>query len=390
MRPIRFKAAKKTIGKLIPVIIIVAILTAVAIFLATLSGSSVVNLIVHGSSLKSVNSRVNILLLGIAGGSHDGASLTDTIMVASYDLKSNKVALISIPRDLWLPEFSSKANTIYQIGLIQKNGLGLAKTVMGNIIGLPIQYGLRLDFRGFTQVIDTVSGIDLEIDRAFVDLNYPIEGKENDLCGYQEKEMDFSPEDAKKLNIDPGKQKVLVAPDSTIATDSAKEDAGAKYFTCRYEHLAFIAGPTHMDGKTALKFVRSRHGTNGEGSDFTRSRRQEKVLVAFVHKVLSIETLTDTSKISQLLQTFGKSIDTDVSVKEAIEFYKLSRKMGKVTNIVLDNSLFYHPPAVDYGGAYVLVSQDDNFETVQQYVRTLLSEETNQNEASAATRTGNN
>lgn len=389
MRPIRFKAAKRAVNKLIPAIIIVAILTAIAVFLATLSGSSVVNYIVHGSLLKSVNGRVNVLLLGIAGGTHDGASLTDTIMVASYDLKSNKVALISIPRDLWLPEFSSKANTIYQIGLTQKNGLGLAKTVMGNIVGLPIQYGLRLDFRGFTAAVDAVSGIGVEVDSAFVDYNYPIEGKENDLCSFEEKEVDFSLETAQKLNVEPGKQKVLIAPDGSIATDSAKEDMGAKYFTCRFERLSFNAGETHMDGETALKFVRSRHGTNGEGSDFARSKRQEKVLMAFVHKVLSIETLSDASKISELLKTFGKSIDTDVSVKEAIEFYKLSRKMGKVANIVLDNSLFYHPPAADYGGAYVLISQDDNFETVQQYVRTMLSR-INNDEASTSARTGNN
>ncbi len=403
----RLKAAKRMVKKMIPAVLIVSLLTGAAVFLATLSGSSVVNYIVHGSLLKSVNGRVNILLLGIAGGTHDGANLTDTILVASYDLKTNNVALISIPRDLWLPEFKGKANAVYETGLDQHNGLGLSKTVMGNVIGLPIRYALRLDFRGFVKAIDAVGGLDVEVDKSFDDYNYPIDGKEDDMCGYQEKEMDISAEDAKKLNIDPGKQKLLVAPDGTIATDSAKEDMGAKYFTCRYEHLQFTKGLTHMDGTMALKFVRSRHGTNGEGSDFARSKRQQKTLEAFRSKVLSFETLTDASKISELLQTFGKSIDTDISVKESVELYRLSKKMGKISDLVLDDSpktdlpngrtsLLYHPSGANYGGAYVLISQDDDFSSVQQYVRKVLSQInqkneqvlSNGNEASATARTG--
>lgn len=373
----RLKATKRVVNKLLPIVLIVAALTLVAVFLTTLSGSSVISYIISGNQLKSVNGRVNILLLGIAGGTHDGAGLTDTILVASYHLKTNKVSLISIPRDLWLPAFGSKSNAIYEIGMQQKNGLGLAKTVMGNIVGLPIQYAIRLDFRGFVQAVDAVSGIDVRIDRSFDDYNYPIEGKENDMCGYEEKE-------------DADKQKILIAPDGSIATDSAKEDKGAKYFSCRYEHLSFAAGLIHLDGETALKFVRSRHGTNGEGSDFARNKRQQKVLEAFRSKVLSFETLSDISKISDLIKTFGKSIDTDIPIKDVVELYNLSRKMVKISDIVLDDSVLYHPQAADYGGAYVLVSQDDNFESLQQYVRTELLKTINENEASAAARTGNN
>src|SRR5436190_64215 len=84
------------------------------------------------------------------------------------------IFLISIPRDLWLPSLKTKANAVYQIGLSQKNGLGLAKTVFGNVLGLPIQYALRIDFRGFISAVDSLSGIDVEVDRSFDDYNYPI------------------------------------------------------------------------------------------------------------------------------------------------------------------------------------------------------------------------
>lgn len=389
---------KKNIKKLIPFVIIIGILISLAVFLVTLSGtSSYVNYIFSGTNLKSNADRVNVLLLGIAGGRHDGANLTDTVMVASYNLKTNQVYLISIPRDLWLPSLKSKVNAVYQIGQSQNNGLGLSKTVIGNILGLPIHYALRVDFGGFVKMIDAVEGIDVQVDKSFDDYNYPIDGKEEDLCGFVEKEMDFSEDEAKKLNIERGKRKVLIDPSGKIATDSAEEDKGIKYFSCRYEHIHFDKGLTHMNGETALQFVRSRHGTNSEGSDFARSQRQQKVLDSLRGKVLSLETLTDSNKISELIKTLGQSIDTDISVKDGIEFYKLSRKLSKTYNFVLNDSpkanlpnqrtaLLVRPKASNYGGAYVLVSEDDDFSIIQGYVKKLLTGEVRLDEATSAAR----
>lgn len=411
-RPLRLEKDKKTnsfktrkakniFHKLIPLLIVVGILISLAIFLVTRSGTSSyvssVTSFLSGSSLKSTDDRVNVLLLGIAGGTHDGANLTDTIMVASYNLKTHEIFLISIPRDLWLPSLKSKANAVYEVGQSQNNGLGLGKTVMGNIVGLPIQYALRIDFRGFVNAVDILGGVDVTVNKTFDDYNYPIEGKEDDLCGFSEKEIDVSEDQAKQMNVEPGKLKVFVAPDGTIATDSAKEDLGAKYFTCRYEHLHFDKGLVHMDGATALKFVRSRHGTNGEASDFARSQRQEKAIEAIRGKMLSIETLTNPGKISDLLKTFGRSIDTDLSATDMIEFYKAFRKVDKIQTFVLDDSqkkdlpnnrtsLLVHPPNGDYGGAYVLISLDDDFSGVQGYVKKILIGELTIDEATASAR----
>ncbi len=394
---LRKKKAKKILKKIVPFFLIIGILTSFAVFLTTLSGSSsVVSYIISGTSLRSTDNRVNILLLGIAGGVHQGASLTDTIVIASYHLKENELKLISIPRDLWLPELKAKANAVYQLGVSENNGLGLAKTIMGNVAGIPIHYSLRVDFRGFVQAIDAIERIDVLVDKTFDDYNYPIEGAENDLCGYEEKEMDFSEEEAKKLNIETGKRKVFIK-DSFLATDSAQEDKGIKYFSCRYEQIHFDKGLVHMNGAIALKYVRSRHGTNGEGSDFARSRRQQKVLEAVRNKILSFKTLTDPQKISDLLNSLGKSIDTDISIKDGIEFFKLSKKLESSQSFVLDDSpksdlpdgrksVLVRPNASDYGGAYVLVSQDDDFSIVQKYVRKILSGEITEYEATSAAR----
>lgn len=399
--PFKVRRVRKIFKKLLPLLIVVGILTSLAFFLTTLSGtSSYVSSIISGTSLKSTNGYVNVLLLGIPGGAHDGSSLTDTIMVASYNLKTNQVYLFSVPRDLWLPALKSKANAVYQIGLSEKDGLELSKTVFGNVLGIPIHYSLRVDFRGFVKAIDAIDGIEVVVEKPFDDYLYPIQGKENDLCENSEKEMEFNEEEAKKLNIEPGKRVVLITKDGQIATDSAEEDRGIKYFSCRYEHIGFEKGEMQMNGAIALSFVRSRHGTNGEGSDFARSKRQQKVIEAVRNKALSLETLANPKKLTDLVEALGKSVDTDISIKEAIDFYKLSKKLEKTANFVLDDSpklglpdgrksLLVHPLASDYGGAYVLVSEDDDFSFVQGYVRKILEGEMTEYEATAAARTRN-
>lgn len=387
LRPLKFGKSKKISKKFLPLVLVVGVLIALAVFFITSSGTGFsVNTMLSGTSLKSTDSVVNVLLLGIAGGTHDGSSLTDTIMVFSYNLKTNQVNLFSIPRDLWLPSLQSKANAVYQIGLSQGNGLGLAKTVFGNILGLPIHYALRVDFRGFVQAIDAMDGIDVIVDKLFDDYLYPIQGKENDMCGNEEKELDLNEEEAKKLNVEPGKIKVLVLSDGQIATDSADEKKGMKYFSCRYEHLRFEKGKTKMSGAVALAFVRSRHGTGGEGSDFARSKRQQKVIEAVRNKILSLETLANPQKISDLFSALGKSYDSDISIKDVLEFYKSSKNLKSSRNFILDDKLLYHPNPADYGGAYVLVARDDDFSTVQEYVKKVLSGEITEYEATNSAR----
>ncbi len=389
---------KKILRRLLPIAVIIGILMGLSIFLITLSGSSsVVNFIFTGTGLKSTDGRVNVLLLGLAGGQHDGSFLTDTIVVVSYNLKDNQITLISIPRDLWLPELKSKANAVYQMGLSQKRGLDFAKTVMGNILGIPIHFSLRVDFRGFVAGIDALGGIDVLVERTFDDFHYPIQGRENDLCGFEAKEMEFSEEEAKKFNIEPGKRKILLFPDGKIATDSAEEDKGIEYFSCRYEHIHFDKGLMHMNGALALTFVRSRHGTNEEGSDFARSKRQQTIIEALKSKILSLETLTAPQKIADLVEVLGQSIDTDISIKDGLEFFKLFKKLDGIKSFILDDSpklnlpegrrsLLIHPLAADYGGAYVLISQDDDFSIIHEYVRKILTGEINLDEATSSAR----
>jgi LCP family protein required for cell wall assembly len=313
--------------------------------------------------------RITVLLLGNAGGSHDGATLTDSIIVASFDPETKKAVLISIPRDLWINDIEEKVNAVYQAGLKKEGGLQFAKEEIGKVVGIPIDYALRLDFGGFVKAIDLVGGVDVDIPNTFDDYNYPIEGKEDDLCGNVDQEIELTPEQAAVLKVEPGKRRVLVTPSGNVATTSAD-------FACRYEHVHFVKGVSHMNGAEALVFVRSRMGTNGEGSDFARSRRQQRVIEAFRTKVLSMETLLNPQKVFGLLETFGKSFETDIPTSKFLDMYKQSKNVETTESIVLGQlgngkSLFINPPVGQYG-AWVLIPPDNDFSGVIDLVRQTL------------------
>lgn len=371
--------------KLTVLFVVVAIILYAIYWFFTSSGTSALEFALNRSPIEQTEGRVNVLLLGNAGGTHDGASLTDSIIVASYDTETNKATLFSIPRDLWLDNVGAKVNTVYQRGKKETgDGLKYSEEKIGEIIGLPIHYGVRLDFNGFAKAIDLVEGIDVEVPKTFDDYVYPIEGKEDDLCDLVEKEVEITKQEynliQSKLPADTVtsagtddtkiKVKALVSPSDKIATESSD-------FGCRYEHIHFDQGKTHMDGTTALKFVRSRHGLNGEGSDFARSRRQQVVLDAFRAKILSLETLLDPGKLFGLASTFGSSFETDIAQDKFLHFYNLSKKLLGTENIVLGDlgkgeSLLVVGQMGEYGGAFVMVPKDDNWQSIPDFVKSKL------------------
>ena len=255
-------------------------------------------------SLKKTDDHINVLLLGIGGGTHDGPNLTDTIIFASIDKKTNKINLISIPRDLWVPDLNGKINTAYALGQNKGKGEGLvlAKAVVSKILNQPINYALRIDFNGFVKAVNLVGGLDVYVDRSFDDYQYPIPGKKNDLCGHTKDEI------------------------QRMATASAGM-SNLQMFPCRYMHIHFSKGLQHMNGTQALEFVRSRHAVGPEGTDFARSKRQEKIIRAFRKKLFSLQILLNPAKLIQLYQTLKNSIDTDVKESEFGSFIKLAQQM---------------------------------------------------------------
>lgn len=308
---------------------------------------------------KSSPETINLLLLGISGGKHEGPNLSDTIIFASLDIKEKKVTLASLPRDTWFSEIDGKINTAYAKGESKKKGGGLtlAKSVVEEITGQNINYGVVIDFSGFTKAVDLMGGLDVNVDRAFDDYQYPVEGKENELCGHTDEEVQrFS------------------------ASNSAEVDQ-AKFLFCRYEHIHFDKGLTHMDGITALKFVRSRHAKGNEGTDFARSQRQEKVIKAFMDRAFSLQILANPAKLIGLFDTVKNSVDTDIAQNEFDDFIKLAQKFqkAKIQSVVIDygdqgknkGGLLTHPPISEkYNYQWVLIPRagDNDYSEIHEYI----------------------
>lgn len=271
---------------------------------------------------------INILLLGMGGDGHDGPLLTDTMMVASMKPSQTKVGLFSIPRDLVanIPGFGYRkinfANAFGEDPKVPGSGVLLSKQVVEGVIGEPIQYWVRVDFSGFAKLIDDLGGVDVTVDTAFTDHEYP--------------------------TLNHG-----------------------------YQTISFQKGAQHMDGGTALNYVRSRHGNNGEGSDFARSKRQQKILLAVKDKMFSFQTLFNPAAVSNVLTTLGKHIQTNLQPWELLRLASLGKSVDRNTlvNRVLDttpNGLLVNQTGLD--GAYILVPKAGlgKYKDIQQAFATLL------------------
>ncbi|MEK9143541.1 MAG: LCP family protein [Patescibacteria group bacterium] len=284
-----------------------------------------------GVDLKSQDGRTNILLLGIGGGTHAGADLTDTILVVSLDTKKKKMAMISVPRDLWSDTLKDKINSAYHYGEEKKQGGGLtlAKVIVEDVVGLPIHYVFLIDFSGFESVIDIVGGIDISVPQAFIDAEFPIAGKEDDLCD------------------------------------------GDPKFLCRYESVSFRSGDQHMDGETALTYIRSRHAEGDEGSDFARGRRQQEVLVALQETLKNPATWLPPSRATFLFKAFDQASTTDMRIGELATVGKAILRIGyKETKRISFVDLLVEPPLWMYG-RYTLVPKE-SYSAIHEYVKTQL------------------
>ena len=272
--------------------------------------------------LRQSQGRTNFLLLGLGGAGHEAADLTDTIIFISLNPLTKDTVLLSIPRDLWVPSLRAKINTAYHYG-----GLTAAKTAITAIIGQPVHYAVTLDFTGFTEVIDLVGGIDITVPQTFDDFQYPIPVKET-------------------------------APPAD-----------------RYEHLHFDAGPQHLYGTTALKYVRSRNAPDAQGTDFARSQRQQQVLSALKDKIFSSQTLFNPARLIQLKRTLATSLIHDLSDAEIIALAKFAVGFSAthLRSGILDvnSGLLVHPPvSVRYDNQWVLIPGDDD--KLKSYVTTLI------------------
>jgi len=204
--------------------------------------------------------RVNILLLGgdARGMKENEVPRSDSMIIASIDPVSKKATLFSILRDTYgvIPKYGSdRINAAIVYG-----GPQLAMQTVSELTGLPIQYYVYVDFQGFIALIDALGGMDFEV----------------------EKRMRW-----KDSHDDP------------------------------IYHIDLQPGMQHMDGKTALAYVRFRHDAL---SDYTRTQRQRNFLSAIAEKM---KTATSLIKMPMLLDSVVPHIETNLGLEDMLRLASL-------------------------------------------------------------------
>ncbi len=103
--------------------------------------------------------RVNILLLGVNDG------LSDTIMLGSYDMKNQRVDVISIPRDTYYDRKEATTAGSYKINAIYRKGtaVGTARAVSDVLLGIPIHYYAVVSYDGIGRIVDSIGGVPMDI-----------------------------------------------------------------------------------------------------------------------------------------------------------------------------------------------------------------------------------
>jgi LCP family protein required for cell wall assembly len=218
------------------------------------------------------NRRFNVLLLGSDNDLKfsPNAVLTQAMILVSIDPTGPDVAMISIPRDFWVPIAGygyQKIDVAYEVG-----GIALARSTVERLFGIKIDYYAWVGLNGLVHVIDTLGGVDVTVQHPILDETYP---------------------------------------------DDLNTSDPYAFF-----RLYIPAGPQHLDGSTALEYVRSRHGDLQ--SDFGRSARQQQVLVAIKNRV---QTLSVVGHAPQLVAALQGSVKTDLSLAGILQLAALARNV---------------------------------------------------------------
>ncbi len=257
--------------------------------------------------------RLNFLLLGIRGvGDPNGGLLTDTIIVMSIKPQTGELALISIPRDLYINiphrDYENKINEVYSAGVIDEGwqrGLKYSKEAVSLVTGLDIHYAASVDFKAFKEIIDILGGVTITLSEPFSETNQFEEG-------------------------------IIDLP----------------------------AGTQNIDGNTALLFARARFSS----SDFDRSKRQQQLLIGVKEKAFSLGVISNPVKVISILNSLGNHVKVDAQLWELQELINIVSKVdtSKTKKRVFDTSqegLLY--PSRDSKGSYILLPESDNFDEIQ-------------------------
>ncbi len=205
--------------------------------------------------------------------------MTDTIIMASIDLKQSKLTTVTIPRDYWSDQFQTKINSLYEYGRQQDSTQPYALLLQELAILTPVKVTAVLTISPTTlmQLIDVLGGVEITVPVGFTDTQFPRD------------DVDIITErDPKKL----------------------------------YETVMFNAGLQTMNGRQAMQYMRSRHGRNGQNDDIARAERQSLVMQSVAAKFGSLQLYTDPKKLADLWLFYQAHFNEDLPLETIISLVR--------------------------------------------------------------------
>jgi LCP family protein required for cell wall assembly len=288
--------------------------------------------------------RVNILLAGNSSDDtgHDGAQLTDSIMILSIDVKNNKAFMLSIPRDLYVDigdNGHAKINAAYVYGE-QNNfsepgyasgGMGQLEQVIQQNLGINIDYYALVDYSAFRDAVNAVGGIDVTI-------------ASSDPRGLYDPSIDW---------------------------------------TTHGPLVKLTNGVHHLNGQQALDLARARgddyRSYGFAGSDFDRTEHQRQMLVALKAKAVSAGTISNPAKLSSLSDAIGSNVKTDLKLSEVHRLYDLVKNIngGAIQSLSLNKAygknLLSNYTSLDGQSTLIPAAGLDNFTDIQAFLQRAMS-----------------
>lgn len=263
----------------------------------------------------SLDDEILFLILGVDSLDGDVSSnshrdvLTDTIILANLDLSEQTINLLSLPRDIYLPEAGYKINEIYNQARLKGASDPQTATTdyLSGLIGEKIDYTLVFTFDQVREMIDAIGGIKIDVERSFTDELYP--------TSYEEIYLSNQTASSELTDYAHNQE-----------TENLISDKSLSSAISPYETVSFEAGEQLMDGATTLKYMRSRHAVGEEGNDLARAARQQKVIDAFSNQIIS--QLFDGEKadlnwsaMAQLYNLYQTNFASDLSPRTLAQIF---------------------------------------------------------------------
>ncbi len=267
----------------------------------------------------------NFLILGIdeLPTRGDTAVLSDSILIVSANLSTGQLNALSLPRDLWFPDYLTKINALYTYGRERNPNQpsDLATQVISDTTQVPLHHTIVISIDQLGSMVDLVGGIEIEVPEGFSDPLFP-------------------------------------RPDVDVTTerDPAK----------LYQTVTFEAGNQILDGERTLQYVRSRKSAGDQGGDEARTKRQQQVITALLHKLTQPNTYFDLHRTALLAKYYRENFASQLPLVELIALAKTLYPhrstlefVGQTLSIFPDNpqGVLTHPPLTQYNGQWVYIDR---------------------------------